>query len=324
MKISSPGKPSTFTLVVAFAAIYIIWGSTYFFIKVAVKGIPPMILGSLRFLSAGILLLTWNFIKGERLWKTKDVATSAVTGLLLLFVSTGIIMWVERTLPSVVVAIMVSANPIWFVLLDRPSWKSNISSKTTMLGLLLGFGGVILLFAEAISKTLTVQAGHSQIISVIILAGAPIAWVAGSIFSKRRKSTSSASVSTSWQMIIAGLAFLPASLLHHEMTDFHFRNVQSQSWFALVYLVLFGSIAAFSAYIWLLKVRPATQVSTHSYVNPVVAVGLGVLFAHETITWVQISGLAIILLSVLLVNISKYNIREKPAQPMPCSLIKAA
>src|ERR1700755_873773 len=112
---SKPKSPSTALVIIAYAIVYVVWGSTYFFIQMAVHGFPPMLLGALRFFTAGILLLIWCSIQGDKLWVKKDISTSGISGLLMLFVATGIVIWVERTLPSAMVAIMVSANPIWFV-----------------------------------------------------------------------------------------------------------------------------------------------------------------------------------------------------------------
>jgi drug/metabolite transporter (DMT)-like permease len=304
---SSSNKPSTLLVVIAFAIVYVVWGSTYFFIQMAVHGFPPMLLGALRFFTAGMLLLVWCRIKGDKLWVRKDVITSGISGLLMLFVATGIVIWVERTLPSAMVAILVSANPIWFVILDKVNWKINLKSKTTIAGLMFGFAGVVLLFGEAISKSLVGAISHAQLNGLLLLLAGPIAWSAGSLYSKKRGSDAPARVNTSWQMIISGLAFIPASMFNHEFRSFHFGQVPVQAWLAIGYLILFGSIAAFSAYVWLLKVRPATQVSTHSYVNPVIAVLLGILFAHENISGLQIFGLLVILFSVLLVNMAKYG-----------------
>ncbi|WPU94065.1 EamA family transporter [Mucilaginibacter sabulilitoris] len=290
MKTLSSYKPSALLVIIAFAIVYVVWGSTYFFIQMAVHSFPPMLLGALRFFSAGVLLLTWCAIKGDKLWVTKDIITSGVSGLLMLFVATGIVIWAERTLPSAMVAIMVSANPIWFVVLDKVNWNVNLKSRTTVAGLILGFAGVIMLFGEAISKSLAGSISYAQLNGLVLLLAGPIAWSAGSLYSKKRASDAPARVNTSWQMIISGLAFIPAALVNHEFHSFHFAQVSVQSRLAIVYLILFGSIAAFSAYIWLLKVRPATQVSTHSYVNPVIAVLLGTLFAHENISRLQIFG----------------------------------
>ena len=294
-------------VVVAFAIVYVVWGSTYFFIQMAIVGFPPMLMGAIRYLTAGVLLLLWCRIKGDRLWVLKDIGVSAVCGLLMLLVATGVVIWVERSLPSAMVAIMVSANPVWFVILDRANWKSNLQNRTVIAGIILGFSGVLLLFGEAIEKSLNGSFTHVQVMGLLLLLLSPIAWSSGSLYSKKRAGRAPARVNTAWQMIIAGAAFIPASVLHQEYAGFHIGQVPGRAWFALVYLILFGSIAAFSAYVWLLKVRPATQVSTHSYVNPVIAVILGVGFAHEQLSWLQLLGLLVILISVLLINLQKYG-----------------
>jgi drug/metabolite transporter (DMT)-like permease len=138
-----------------------------------------------------------------------------------------------------------------------------------------------------------------------------ISWTAGSLFSKYKGSSSPARVNTAWQMLAAGIAFMPVALIHGEFGGFNWHRVPAQSWLAVLYLIVFGSIAAFSAYVWLLKVKPATQVSTHAYVNPVIAVILGILFAGEHISIVQITGLVVILGSVLLINLAKYRQTKK-------------
>ncbi|MGY0035542.1 EamA family transporter [Pedobacter sp. NJ-S-72] len=303
-------KAAALLVVIAFATVYIVWGSTYFFIQLAIKGFPPMIMGALRFTVAGILLLGWCALKGDKIWVKKDIINSAISGLLLLFAATGIVIWVEQTLPSAMVAILVSIAPIWFVLFDKANWKVNFKSTSTIVGLLIGFAGVVLLFGEQASKALSGQHSSSMLSAMGLLLLAPVCWSIGSLFSKRQITGSPARMTTGWQMIIAGLAFIPAGFVHNEYSNFNLQHVPAESWFAVVYLILFGSIIGFSAYVWLLKVRPVTEVSTHSYVNPVVAVLLGVLFAHEQISILQMAGLAVILTSVLLINLVKYR---KPA-----------
>lgn len=306
MKTTLTNKPSLLLVIVAFAIIYVVWGSTYFFIQMAVHDFPPMLMGALRFFTAGIMMLAWCYFKGDKIWARKNVITSGISGLLMLFIGTGVIIIVEKTLPSSIVAIMVSANPIWFIVLDKPNWKINLSNKTTLGGIILGFGGVLLLFGEALSKSLTGSISGAQLTGLVLLLVSPIAWCWGSLFSKNWGSTGPARLNTAWQMIIAGVAFIIASLFGKEYTGFHFAQVSAQAWLALDYLIVFGSIGAFSAYVWLLSVKTATQVSTHSYVNPVIAVLLGVLFAHEPVSKLQLFGLFVILFSLLLVNLKKY------------------
>lgn len=297
-------------VVVAFATVYLVWGSTYFFIQRAVEHIPPFILGAIRFIVAGSLLLGWCAYKGEKLFNWSHIKPSLVSGLLMLFIGNGAVIWAEQTLASSLVAVLVSSAPIWFVVLDKPKWKQNLTSRPTVLGLIVGFIGVILLFSEQASKAL--GAGNSlQVIGLVVLIIGAMAWAGGSLYSKYNSKATSASVNTAWQMLAAGIAFIPGSFINNEWSTFHFASVTTGSWLSLLYLITMGSLAGFSAYVWLLQVRPATQVSTYAYVNPVVAVLLGVIFAGEQMTILQLAGLAVILLSVLLINLAKYRSEKK-------------
>src|SRR5687768_11884830 len=136
---------SPLTVIIAFAIVYVVWGSTYFFIQKAIQGFPPMLLGAFRFVIAGGLMLAWSSFRGEKLFVKKDIGHAAVSGSLMLFVGTGAVIWVEQYLPSAMVAIMISSGPLWFILLDRPKWAENFKSKLTIGGLIIGFVGVLLL-----------------------------------------------------------------------------------------------------------------------------------------------------------------------------------
>jgi len=313
MALTPQKSASPLMVIIAFATVYIVWGSTYFFIKMAVDGFPPMLLGALRFLTAGILLLIWCKIKGEQIFIKRNIIHAAVTGFLLLVIGNGAVIWVEQTLPSAMVAIMVSSAPIWFVLFDKQNWRVNFKSTSTIVGLIIGFAGVVLLFSEQIRGLFDSSVGLSKLPGMLLLLIGAMSWASGSLYSKYNNTQGSASVNTAWQMLAAGFIFLPSSFFNHEVQNLQWQNIPTHSWLALLYLIIFGSIAAFSAYVWLLQVRPATQVSTYAYVNPVIAVILGVLFAHESITLLQVGGLVIILGSVLLINLSKYR-KEKHAK----------
>ncbi|MDB5016200.1 MAG: EamA family transporter [Mucilaginibacter sp.] len=311
MPLNLQKNASPLLVIIAFATVYIVWGSTYFFIRIAVQGgLPPFILGALRFTTAGLLLMTWCVIKREKIFVVKDILYSAVTGVLLLFVANGIVIWTEQTLPSAMVAILVSSAPIWFILLDKPNWSVNLKLKTTILGLIIGFVGVILLFSEQINGIFKDPEAQSKLPWMLLHILGTISWSAGSLYSKHKHTTGSASVNTAWQMIAAGVVYIPVSFIHHEYDHLNWDQIQTNSWLALIYLIIFGSIAAFSAYVWLLQVRPATQVSTYAYVNPVIAVILGIVFTHENISLLQVAGLGVILASVLLINLAKYK-KEK-------------
>ncbi len=299
-------QASPLMIIIAFATVYIVWGSTYFFIAKAVAHIPPFILGALRFIAAGLLLLLWCALKKEKLFNLKQIKHASVTGIMLLFVGTGAVIWVEKTLPSSLVGVLIASQALWIVLLDKANWKINFTSRNTIIGLLIGFAGVVLLFFESVSGVVSNTGATATVISFLILLVGMLSWSGGSIYSKKH-STGSTTVNSAWQMLVAGLVFIPASFINNEWAGFDWQAVPAEAWYATLYLVVFGSLAAFSAYVWLLSVRPVTQVSTHVYVNPVVAVLLGVLFAGEQMSWLQVAGLAVILTSVLLINLSKYR-----------------
>jgi drug/metabolite transporter (DMT)-like permease len=319
-------------VVVAFATVYIVWGSTYFFIRLSVAHIPPMMVGVLRFLLSGILMLLWCLFTKEKLFSWTVMRPAIVSGLLLLGLGNGALIWSEQYIPSSLAAILLAAGPIWFVLLDKGKWRENFRSKATIVGLVVGFVGVLLLFAEqlkGISDGTGVSGGaggpgggagvvpggaagggdrHMEMVALVVLVLGSISWASGSLYSKYKSvSGSSNAVNAGWQMLAAGIAFIPASLISGEWAQFHPAAVPMSSWMGIAYLVTMGSLVGYSAFVWLLQVRPATQVSTHAYVNPVVAVLLGVFFAGERMSALQLGGLTVILVSVLLINLAKYR-----------------
>ena len=298
---------SPLVVIVAFATVYIVWGSTYFFIQKAVGTIPPFMLGAMRFIIAGLIMLAWTKIRGEKIFVKNDIKHAAISGGLMLFIGTGAVIWVEQYLPSAMVAIMVSTGPLWFILLDKPNWAKNFKSGSTIGGLILGFAGIILLFSEKVITAFSTAGNQQDLAGVIILIIGSMAWAGGSLYSKYHPTSGSVSVNIAWQMLAAGIAFIPGSFLRGEIQHMQWEAISTGAWLSVGYLVFFGSIAGFSAYVWLLTVRSATQVSTHAYINPVVAVLLGVFFASEHVSLLQILGLVIILASVLMINIVRYR-----------------
>jgi drug/metabolite transporter (DMT)-like permease len=285
-------KASPLMVIIAFAIVYVVWGSTYFFLRVALQGFPPMVIGAVRFSIAGLAMLGWCLFKGEKVFVLKDIFHAAISGIMLLFIA--------------MVAILVSAAPIWFVLLDFPKWGENLRSKWTVAGLLIGFLGVILLFWEQIATLFKAGAINASIWTMAVVVLGSMSWSGGSIYSKYKAVGVSGPVNSTWQMLAAGVVYLIASFGTGEVQHLNWHTIPTNAWLAMAYLITFGSLIAFSAYVWLLQVRPATQVSTYAYVNPLIAVILGVFFARESISFLQILGLVVILCSVMLINLAKH------------------
>lgn len=306
MQNSSQKHAPLVTVIIAFAIVYIVWGSTYFFIQASLRDFPPFILGAFRFLASGVLLLAWCAFKKYKLFIRKQIITSIIVGNLLLFVGNGAIIWAETILPSSFVAVLVSASPLWFVLFDTQNHKLNFGSKNIIIGVITGFVGVILLFSDKMFSNFSSGAETLQIIPLLVIIAGSIAWTIGSLYSKYN-ATGNTMVGAAWQMIFAAISFIIVACINGEVHHFDLSQVHTRGWLSVIYLITMGSLAGYSAYIWLLEVRPATQVSTNSYVNPVVAVLLGVFFGGEFINGIQIGALAVILLSVFIINFNKYK-----------------
>ena len=296
-------------MIVAFATVYIVWGSTYFFIQIGVREIPPMIFGAFRFLAAGAIMLAWCLIRGEGIGTRHQVKIAGITGLMMLLGGTGAVIWAEKWLPSSLVAILISTAPFWFVILDLPKLKENLTSRSILAGLFFGFIGVLMMFGEKMNDFFRFSGNAEEIIGLGILLFGTMSWTGGSLISKYHGSGST-NVSSAWQMLAAGIAFILSSLFLGEWNVFNPQSVSAGAWLSTLYLIIFGSLAAFTAYVWLLKVRPAAQVSTYAYVNPLIAVLLGVVFAGEHLTLLQVGGLIVILASVLAINLAKMR-KEK-------------
>lgn len=303
----TPPEPSKLKLLLAFAAIYIIWGSTYFFIREALDGFPPFLLGGVRFTLAAAIMFGWALATGVPVRPGRDLWKVALVGFLLLFIGNGAVVWVEQVMPSSVVAIVIAVAPLSFVVFDKPNWGVNFRSPATLLGVLAGFFGVLLLFSERIAAQWGATEVSPETSAMFVLLLGIIAWPAGSLFAKYRPTALPNMVNSAWQMLTGAVCFLAVSGARHEWDGLDWSAIPLHSWLALGYLMLFGSVIAYSAYVWLLQVRPATQVSTYAYVNPVVAVLLGVFVGSEVLGWRELAGLVVILGGVLLINLAKYR-----------------
>lgn len=294
-------------IIVAYFLIYVVWGSTYYFIGVALHGFPPFLLGALRFSAAGLILLAVCSLRGERVFRPGLVRRSAVSGIVLLFVDMAVVMLAQRYVSSSLVAIVASSTAIWIMVFDVPMWKRNFHNAATIGGILLGFAGVGLLYAEQL-EAVSEMHRHNEY-GILLLIGGCISWALGTLYAKYRSSKEedvNAFAGSAWQMLFASLMFWIFAWVSGDVADTDFSSIPTTAWLSLGYLIVFGSLLAYSAYVWLLKVRPATEVATHAYVNPVVAVIIGSGWGGEQVTGVQLLGLAVILGSVMLVNKKKH------------------
>ena len=316
--------PSSGSIIFAYLVVYIVWGSTFFFIEKALHSFSPFVLGSVRFLFAGSILMGYCYIKGYKLFAKKAVKDALFVGFLLLFVDMAAIIWSEQYISSGIVSIIAAATAIWFVILDRPKWKENFSNLPTVLGLIFGFMGVFMLFAEQLfTSSSPAEDSSMKITAMLVLICGTIAWTIGSLISKYSKEKQHKElqergeedlhvmVKTAWQMVCAGIAFTLVASVNGEYARFDPNAVTPEDWGAIIYLATMGSILAFGSYIWLLQYRPTTEVSTHAYINPIVALLLAHYFTDHEVTSLQIIGLVIVLCSVLLMNWNLYKNNKK-------------
>lgn len=290
-------------VIAAFTAVYLIWGSTYLAISIAVKTISPFFMAGVRFLVAGFILLIWALLKGEKFPDMKSILKISLSGILLLVIGNASLGWVEEYIPSGLAAIIVATVPLWFVLLDKRQWKFYFSNRQIIFGLVVGFAGVIILFSGKSSTDLFND--KMKLISLCVLLIGTISWTIGSLYSKYQKIQGSTLMKVSIQMLSSSIIIFISSFAIGEHNKLSLNFITWQSIAALAYLIVMGSLVAYMAYMWLLSVRPASVVGTYAYVNPVVAVFLGWLIAKESISFEKIIGLVVIIAGLVIVNLSK-------------------
>ena len=296
---ASSRRPSEISglVILAFAAVYILWGSTYLAVRVGIESFPPLLLAGTRHLSVGIILLPLL------LWKTKIIPTAqqwktaAITGCLLLFLGNGSVCWAEQTVPSGVSALLVATVCLWMVLIDWLHPGGHRPSARIIAGVILGFAGLLFLVGP------WRLAGSSRIdpFGAGILVLASFSWACGSLYSKHGSLPSSPMLGVAMQSFCGGIALWIAGLVSGEVARFHPSAVSIRSWLAVSYLAVFGSAIGFTAYIYILKKSTATRVGTYALVNPVVALLLGWFFAGEEFTLRTFMAALVILTAVLLV-----------------------
>jgi drug/metabolite transporter (DMT)-like permease len=284
----------------ALGAIYLIWGSTYLAIRFAIDTLPPFVMAGTRFLIAGVLLYLFARSRGAGRPTRAQWRGAAIVGTLLLMGGNGAVTWAEQHVASGVTALLVAMVPLWMVLLDwlRPGGRRPAAG--VWVGIALGFGGIALLVGPG-----HVVHGFSAAVGVAALVVGTLAWATGSLLSRGLPRPDSPLLGVGMQMLVGGSVLMLAGLLSGEGSQVDLHQVSARSVLALAYLVVFGSIIAYSCYVWLLRVAPPAVVATYAYVNPVIAVFLGWLLADETVTLRTIIAAGIIVGAVGLINVSR-------------------
>ncbi len=289
--------PPTWLVLSAFAAVYVIWGSTYFAIHLAVQTMPPLLMAGARFLIAGVVLYAIMRRRGAVRPDPIHWRDASIIGALLLLGGNGGVSWAQQTVPSGISALVVAATPLWMNLIDwlRPAGRRP--GAAVFAGLALGFAGVVLI---GFSRDHVGQRIVSPIGAAVLLL-ATLCWAFGSVFSRHARQPASPLLAIGMQMITGGATLLLAGLAGGELTRVHPAAFSQASVIAFIYLTVFGSLVGFTAYVWLLQVSTPARVSTYAFVNPFIAVLLGYFFLAEPLPGSVLLAGALIIAAVILI-----------------------
>jgi drug/metabolite transporter (DMT)-like permease len=293
--------PSRGALILAFATIYLVWGSTYLGIRVAVETMPPFLMAGVRFALAGVLLFSFLKLRGAP-WPTLNQwKHQAVVGILLLLGGNALVSWSEQRTSSGVTALILGTSPLFMVLLDwiRPGGKRP--TVGLILGVAVGIAGVAMLLGpEALPPGY-----RPPTIDLIALFGASLSWWIGSLYSKHTATGTPLVMASAMQMVSGSISMLLTGILLGEGSKLNFSGISPQSWLAFSYLVIVGSVVAFPVYVWLLEHSTPAKVSTYAYVNPVIAVFLGWAILGEPMNLRIVFAAAVIIGAVAIITVGK-------------------
>jgi drug/metabolite transporter (DMT)-like permease len=313
-------RPSTLKVAAALGTVYLVWGSTYLAIRIAVGSIPPLVQASVRFLVAGALLYVWAIRRGDRSGDRPGRGqwlAALVVGVLLLAAGNGGVSTGELWVPSGVTALLVASVPMWMVVFAHLTGQERMRGRVVA-GIAVGLIGVALLVRPSGPQS------PSYVLGAVVILGAAIAWSFGSLYSRRAPLPGRALVSTAMEMLCGGAVLAVVALATGQFSHLHLDRVSPQAMIALAYLVVFGSIFAFSCYVWLLQAAPPSTVGTYAFVNPVVAVVLGWAVLGEPITIVTLAAGALIVVAVaLVVTAPASKVAAAPPAPVADDVTRA-
>ncbi len=288
-------------MIAAFAAVYVVWGSTYLAIRYAVQTMPPLLMAGARFSVSGAMLYAWARFRGAPRPSGVEWRVAAWTGVLMLCLGNGSVGWAEQRIPSALAALIVAVVPLWMVLFDWVMPGGERPSLGVIAGVVVGLAGLVVLIGPE-------QIGTGEpvdVVGALVLVAASMAWAIGSVYNKRGARPESATMSTGLQMLGGSVALVACGLALGEGRQASISQISAASWAGWLYLVTFGSLIGFTAYIYLLKAVSPAKASTYAYVNPLVALVLGWAIAGEAITTRTLIAAAIILGGVALITVAK-------------------
>jgi drug/metabolite transporter (DMT)-like permease len=297
---------ATWKTLLAFAIIYFVWGSTFLAIRVGVHEVPPLLFAAMRFLVAGVVLFLWMIAKGERLPSGRQWASVILLAFLIFVVDYGLLFWAEQRVPSGIAAVMMATIPVFIALSEIAILGTQRLSIRLALALLIGIGGVVVLM----SRSLNLGGAAIDTVGALALIGGSISWSVASVLTRKLPLPTSKVMSSGSQMLAGGVMLTLTAAAFGEFRDFHPAAVSREAWFSLIYLIVFGSIVGFTAYVWLIHHESPTKVGTYAYVNPVVAVVVGYFLGGESLGLRTILGTLFVLVSVVVITTTKV---KKPA-----------
>jgi drug/metabolite transporter (DMT)-like permease len=298
-------RPAWITLL-AFAIIYVVWGTTYLAIRVGVREVPPFLLAAIRFLIAGGILYGWTIARGERSPTARQWMAACVMAILIFVLDYGLLFWAERRVPSGVAAVMMATIPVFMALFEIIFLRTQKLTTRLTVALVIGLGGVAVL----VSRSLNFDSAPIDKMGAVALIVASISWSLASVLSRKLSLPPSKVMSSGAQMLAGGAFLAVTAAAAGEFRGFHPSTVSLGAWLALLYLIVAGSIIAFTAYVWLIHHESPTKVGTYAYVNPVVAVLVGYFLGGETLGLRTIGGTLFVLTSVVVIT----STRAKPRQ----------
>jgi drug/metabolite transporter (DMT)-like permease len=291
-------RPPSWQILLAFAIIYFVWGSTFLAIRVGVREVPPFLLAAMRFFAAGLILYVWMRLKGSPSLTWREWAGASFLGALIFVVDYGCLFWAEQRVPSGIAAVILATIPVFITLSEITFLRTQRLSLRLATALLVGICGVAVLMSHSASLG-EVPVNRAGAAALLIAA---VTWSIATILTKRIPLPASKPMSAAAQMLTGGVQLFVVSAISGEMRGFHFDSVSTAAWFSLIYLIFAGSIAGFTAYIWLLHYESPTKVGTYAYVNPVVAVALGHFLGGESVGARTLLGTLLVLVSVITIT----------------------